>query len=138
VADAPYSHIPVFVRAGSIIPVGPEQEWSDQCAPELITLYVYTGADAEFTLYEDDGVSYDYEAGAQSTIRFSWNEGRQQLTIHDREGSFPGMLANRRFQIVLVNPDSATPMLPSPVNGKPIVEYSGKEITIFGGAEVKS
>ena len=138
VADAPYSHIPVFVRAGSIIPVGPEQEWSDQCAPELITLYVYTGADAEFTLYEDDGVSYDYETGAQSTIRFSWNEGRQQLTIHDREGSFPGMLANRRFQIVVVNPDSATPLQPSPVNGKPIVEYSGKEKTIFGETEVKS
>ena len=128
-ADAPYSHIPVFVRAGSIIPIGPEQEWSDQRAPELITLYVYTGADAEFTLYEDDGETYDYESGASSTIRFSWDEDKQQLTIHDRQGSYPGMLLKRRFQVVLVGPDHPSPLLPSPVDNYPIINYSGSLVT---------
>lgn len=73
-AEAPYERIPVYVPAGSILPFGPEMEWSDEKPAELINLYVYTGRDASFTLYEDENTNYGYERGHYATIRFSYNE----------------------------------------------------------------
>jgi alpha-D-xyloside xylohydrolase len=66
---------------------------------------IYSGSDAEFTLYEDEGDNYNYEKGVYSTITFKWNDKMQSLNISDREGKFPGMLEKRTFNIVIVKPD---------------------------------
>lgn len=128
-ADAPYEKIPVFVPEGAIIPFGPEMEWSDQKPAELINLYVYAGRDGEFTLYEDEGVNYNYEKGKYATITFKYDDQRRQLTIGKRQGDFKGMLKQRRFNVVLVTKDGAKPLdLESP-QGK-MVNYTGKAITV--------
>ena len=100
-AEAPYGRIPLFVRAGSILPLGPDMQWCDEKAADPVELRIYPGADASFTLYEDDGVSYAYEKGAYSTIPLYWDDDAGVLTIGDRAGSFPGMLAERHFQVRL-------------------------------------
>ncbi len=104
---APYERIPLYVRAGSIIPFGPEIRWSDEKRAELIDLYVYAGKDCSFTLYEDEDVNYNYEKGAYSTILFSWDDAARTLSIGERKGEFPGMLKRRRFNLVLVTPDNS-------------------------------
>ena len=101
---APYDRMPLYVRAGSIVPFGPEIQWSDEKPAEDIRLYVYAGADATFTLYEDDGLTFGYEKGAYSTVPIRWDDSTRTLTIDAREGSFPGMLAERRFVVVVVDP----------------------------------
>ena len=100
-ADAPYERIPLFVRGGSILPLGPEMQWSDEKPADPIELRIYPGADAFFTLYEDDGVSYAYEKGACSMIPIIWDDASGTLTIGERSGSFPGMLGERRFIVRL-------------------------------------
>ena len=124
VADAPYERIPVFVPAGSIIPFGPEMEWSDQKPAELINLYVYAGRDAEFTLYEDEGTNYNYEKGKYSTIDFKYNDHDKTLTICDRQGEFDGMLKNRRFNIVYITPAHSQSFVMEHPHGK-MVKYNG-------------
>ena len=104
--DAPYDRIPLFVRAGSIIPFGPEIEWSDQRPADVIDLYVYAGADGSFTLYEDENVNYNYEKGLFATIPFTWDDNAGVLTIGSRTGDFPGMLRERVFNIIKVSPDA--------------------------------
>ena len=131
-ADAPYERIPVYVPEGSIIPFGPEMEWSDQHQAELINLYVYTGADAEFTLYEDENTNYDYERGQYATITFKYDDLEGTLTITDRNGSFDGMLTARRFNVVTVSPDRAQPLDLDTPQGT-MVEYSGKAVTVKVG-----
>ena len=102
--DAPYERIPVFVRAGAIVPVGPELQYADEKPADPITLMVYTGADGRFSLYEDDGTSYAYERGEAARIPLRWEERTRTLIIGRREGSFAGMLASRTFQVVFVSP----------------------------------
>ena len=101
---APYERMPLFVRAGSIIPFGPEIEWTNQKPDDDICLYVYAGADAHFDLYEDDGESYAYERGAYSVISIYWRDEDRELSFSPRQGSFPGMLEKRHFRIVVVDP----------------------------------
>lgn len=127
--NAPYERIPIFVREGSIVPFGPDIQWSDEKKPELVTLYVYGGADAAFELYEDDGTSYDYERGRFSTINISYDDENATLTIGDRTGDYEGMLSKRRFNVVLVTANAAKPLNLDNPDGK-IVEYEGKRITI--------
>jgi len=97
VADAPYSRMPLYVRAGSIVPFGPDMEWSDAMPADPVELRIYPGADASFVLYEDENVNYNYEKGAYSTIEFRWDDAFRTLTIGERKGSFPGMLRERSF-----------------------------------------
>ncbi|HZL12053.1 MAG TPA: TIM-barrel domain-containing protein [Prolixibacteraceae bacterium] len=101
--DAPYERMPLFVKEGSIVPFGPEIQYTGEKQANDITLYVYTGKDAEFTLYEDEGVNYNYEKGDFSTIPFKYNEEAGKLTIGDATGSFDGMLKSRTFNIVWVS-----------------------------------
>jgi alpha-D-xyloside xylohydrolase len=101
-APAPYDAMPVHVRAGSILPFGPELQWTGERSADPITLFVYAGKDGTFTLYEDDGLTYGYEKGAFSRIPVRWNDATGTLTLGRREGSFPGMLARRTFEVVLV------------------------------------
>ncbi len=124
--NAPYERIPLYVKAGSIVPFGPSMEWSDEKPADNIRVYIYAGADAEFTLYEDDGLTYGYEKGAFSTIQFRWDDASRTLTIGDRNGEFPGMLKERRFTVILVEPSNPKAYDPD-ADGKE-VEYRGKEI----------
>ncbi len=94
--------MPLFVKEGSIVPFGPEIQYTGEKQADVITLYVYTGKNAEFTLYEDEGVNYNYEKGAFSTIQFKYDEQAGKLAIGDATGSFDGMLKSRTFNIVWV------------------------------------
>jgi alpha-D-xyloside xylohydrolase len=95
------NRVPMFVRAGSILPLGPEMQYVGEKAWDQLELRIYPGADGSFTLYEDEGDGYNYERGVYSTITFSWNDKTRELTIGERQGEYPGMLKNRRFSLVL-------------------------------------
>ena len=101
--DAPYEQIPLYIREGAIIPVGPEIQYTGEKPSDLVVLYVYRGKDGAFTLYEDEGTNYNYEKGAFSNIPFSYNEAEGTLTIGARQGNFEGMLNERTFVIVTVS-----------------------------------
>ena len=101
-----FDRVPMFVRAGSILPLGPEMQYVGEKAWDNLELRVYPGADGTFTLYEDEGDNYNYEKGIYSTITFQWNDKTRTLTIHDRKGDYPGMLKHRQFTITL--PDGTT------------------------------
>ena len=125
---APYERMPLFVRAGSVIPFGPAMEWSDQKPADAIRLFVYAGADADFTLYEDDGLTYAYEQGAFSKIPIHWDDAARTLTIGDREGSFPGMPERRTFYVIVVDP--AHPHGYDPDAKGTVCDYQGKTVTL--------
>ena len=108
-ADAPYERMPLFVKAGSIIPLGPAIEYTDQKPADEILVVVFSGADAHFTLYEDDGVSYGYENGKYATIDFFWDEDARQLHIGGRKGSYPGVLKTRTFRVCVLDPEHPHP-----------------------------
>src|SRR5688572_27987795 len=101
-ADVPYETMPVYVKEGSIIPFGPELQYTAEKKPDTITLQVYAGKDGEFTLYEDEGLNYNYEKGVYATIRFQYSENNKTITIHERTGNFPGMLKKRYFRIKFI------------------------------------
>ena len=128
VVPAPYERIPLFVRAGSIIPFGPEMEWSGEKPADDIRLFIYSGADADFTLYEDDGLTYGYEKGQYATIPISWNESEGTLTLGPREGKFSGMLESRSFHVVLV--DQAHPVAYDPDAPGKVITYDGSPVSL--------
>ena len=101
-ADAPIEKLPLYVRAGSIVPMGPKMEWATQKPEDPIELRIYPGTDGDFTFYEDENDGYAYEKGAHATIALHWDDGAKTLTFGAREGSFPGMLAEHTFRVVLV------------------------------------
>ena len=94
--------IPLYIKSGSIIPFGPQVQYATEKKWDKLEIRVYPGANGEFTLYEDENDNYNYEKGAYSTITFIWNDAKKALTINDRKGSFSGMLASRKFNIVIV------------------------------------
>ena len=114
------NRVPMFVRAGSILPLGPEMQYVGQQPWDNLELRVYPGADARFVLYEDEGDSYNYEHGAYTTITITWDDSRRQLTIGERQGAFKGMLTQRRFTIVM------------PDGRQQVVDYDGhtKAVTL--------
>jgi alpha-D-xyloside xylohydrolase len=128
-APAPIEKLPLFVRAGSIVPMGPEKEWSTEKPEDPLELRVYRGANGDFTLYEDENDGYNYEKGAYATIQFHWDEMKQTLTMDERKGEFPGMLAERSFQVVFVSANHGAGVVPE---GKPdkIVHYAGKQVIV--------
>jgi alpha-D-xyloside xylohydrolase len=128
-ADAPLERIPIYVRAGSIVPMGPDEEWSDQKPADPIELRIYAGADADFTLYEDENDTYNYEKGSYATIPFHWDDAKQTLTIGERHGNFPGMLAHRAFRIVMVAEKHGVGVEPTPTADKTI-QYSGGSLSV--------
>ena len=104
--ETSFDRVPMFVRAGSILPLGPEMQYVGEKAWDNLELHIYPGADGDFTLYEDEGDGYNYEKGIYTTITFHWNDKTRTLTIGERKGEYPGMLKTRQFTIVL--PDGAT------------------------------
>ena len=129
IVDAPYEQIPVFVREGAIIPFGPEMEWSDEKPAELINLYVYEGQDGSFQLYEDEGTNYNYENGKYATIDITYDDVTKTVSFGARKGQFPGMLKNRRFNIVFVSKDAPKPLNLDNPEGK-MVNYNGKAVSV--------
>ena len=110
--------VPMFVRAGSILPLGPEMQYVGEKAWDKLELRVYPGANGSFTLYEDEGDNYNYEKGQYATITFHWNDKARTLTIDERKGSFPGMLTQRQFTIV------------TPDGKQKVVNYSGQKMQV--------
>ena len=108
------NRVPMFVRAGSIVPMGPEMQYVGEKSWDQLELRVYPGADGQFVLYEDEGDGYNYEKGAYSTINIKWNERTRTLTIGECQGNFKGMIQQRCFTIV------------TPDGNQKTVEYSGK------------
>jgi alpha-D-xyloside xylohydrolase len=129
VADAPIEKMPLMVRAGSIVPMGPFLQYSIEKPADPIELRIYPGADGSFTLYEDENDNYNYEKGVYATIAFHWNDASRRLTIDARKGEFPGMLKTRTFQIVIAGKSHGVGV---EVTGNPdkVISYTGEEQTI--------
>ena len=127
--DAPFEQIPLFVREGSILPFGPEIQFTDEKPADPITLCVYTGRNCAFTLYEDEGTNYNYEKGECSTIKFSYDETTGELTIGERKGEFKGMLKERVFNIVWITPDNPVAFYPE-IIPHDSVTYKGEKVVI--------
>jgi alpha-D-xyloside xylohydrolase len=117
--ETPIDIMPLYVRAGSIVPLGPDVQYATQKDWSDLEIRIYPGADAEFTLYEDEGDNYNYESGAYSTIVFRWDDASRTLTIDERQGSFPGMLENRTFRVSAIGDGSSQ-----------TVSYSGDKLTV--------
>ena len=127
-AAAPIETIPLYIKAGSIVPMGPYLQYATEKAADPIELRVYTGANADFVLYEDENDTYNYEKGSYSTIAMNWNEADKTLILSDRKGEFPGMLKDRTFRVVWVTPKNGTGI--EPAKQAETIQYSGKEIKI--------
>ena len=129
IADAPYERMPVFVKAGSIIPFGPELQYTSEKPADTITLNIYTGADASFNLYEDEGTNYNYEKGEYATIPIKYNEVSKTIVIGDRKGSFNGMLSKRIFRLNIITPGHEMNGGPEGNIGKEML-YEGHKLLI--------
>jgi alpha-D-xyloside xylohydrolase len=127
--DAPIDMIPLLVKAGSIIPMGPFEEYSTQKPADPLELRIYKGSNGSFTLYEDENDNYNYEKGIYATITFNWDDASKTLTIGDRKGEFPGMLKTRTIKIVLVDEKQGMGIELSKTVDK-TVTYNGKQQTI--------
>ena len=110
--------VPMFVRAGSILPLGPEMQYVGEKKWDNLEVRVYPGANGTFVLYEDEGDNYNYEKGQYTTITFDWNDSKKMLTIGDRQGNYPGMLNTRTFTVVM------------PDGQQKVVQYSGTKTEI--------
>ncbi|TKK68901.1 DUF5110 domain-containing protein [Ilyomonas limi] len=128
-ADAPYERMPLFVKEGSIVPTGPALQYTSEKKADPITLFVYTGKDGSFSLYEDGDTTYDYEKGAYSIIPFTYNEATKTLTIGKREGTYDGMLTNRTCNVVWINKNSNRAL---DFDKKPdaSVQYNGNTVSL--------
>jgi alpha-D-xyloside xylohydrolase len=127
-AGAAIETLPLYIKAGSIVPMGPYLQYATEKVADPIELRVYTGADADFVLYEDENDTYNYTQGKYSTIAIEWREATKTLIIKDRKGEFPGMLKDRTFRVVWVTPKNGNGV--EPAKTAETVQYSGKEISI--------
>lgn len=124
----PLDIIPLYVKAGSIIPVGPSVQYAEEKNWDNLEIRIYPGANGQFVLYEDENDNYNYEKELYSTITFNWDDSKKTLIIGDRKGSFPGMLESRKFNIVLVTVNKA--------GGENTVDQPDK-IIIYRGNKLK-
>jgi alpha-D-xyloside xylohydrolase len=123
VADAPLEKIPLFVRAGSILPMTEAMQFADEKPEAPYEIRVYRGADGEFTIYEDAGDGYEYETGGCSTIKLTWDDQRGELTVHRRAGSFAKMTRSREYNLVFISPEQNHRLAKK-------IAYTGDEIKI--------
>ncbi len=126
---APLDRLPLFVRAGSIVPMGPDVQYAAEKPADPIELRVYAGADGDFVLYEDESDNYNYEKGVHATIAIHWDDANKKLSIGNREGEFPGMLKDRKFRVVLVR-DGHGAGIGQTQQADKEVEYSGKAVAV--------
>ena len=125
---APYERMPLYVRAGSILPVGPAIEYVDEKPADDLLILIYAGADSWFELYEDDGVSYAYEQGKYGTIDFEWMDEFRTLNIYGAAGDDTFTRKERTFRIVVVDPKHPFAWNPD-AKGK-VVKYHGEPLEI--------
>ena len=135
-AAAPLDQMPLFVRAGSIVPFGPDLQYANEKTADPIELRVYPGADGAFSLYEDQGDGYGYEKGLCATIPFTWNDRTRTLVIGQRQGGFPGMLNARTFRVVLVTPGGSTGIEAADTASE--VRYDGRSLEVHLPAPAQS
>jgi alpha-D-xyloside xylohydrolase len=128
-AAAPLETLPLYVRGGSILPMGPAVQYTTEKPADPIELRVYRGADADVTLYEDDGETYSYEKGAYATIPIHWSDSTRTLSVGDETGSFAGMLQHHSFQVVCVGEGYGNGVNPTEPAGK-VVPYDGKAVSV--------
>jgi len=126
--SAPINLIPLFVRAGSILPFGPALQYVTEKPADPLEIRIYDGANGSFTLYEDENDNYNYEQGKYATISFVWNDAKQRLTIGERKGGFPGMLGARTFRLVRVAPGRGVG--DQETADAKVVKYTGKAIRV--------
>jgi alpha-D-xyloside xylohydrolase len=117
------------VRAGSIVPFGPEIQYIGEKPEDPLTVYVYAGANGDFILYEDEGTNYNYEHGAFSEIPLHWDDAARTLTLGQRRGSFPGMPEHRRFDVVLVSATHPEGFSFTPA-ASAHADYNGQAVTV--------
>jgi alpha-D-xyloside xylohydrolase len=132
-ASAPIETLPLFIRPGSILPMGPFLQYSSEKPADPLELRIYPGANGSFTLYEDEGDSYRYEKGAHATITLAWDDAAKTLTISKRAGDFPGMLKERTFNVVLVRENHGNGVAITETPDK-VVKYSGDETKVTRGS----
>jgi alpha-D-xyloside xylohydrolase len=125
---APLDQIPLYVKAGSVLPLGPQVQYASEKKLDSLEIRVYEGANGRFMLYEDQNDNYNYEKGVYSLIPFIWNEKKKTLTIGDRKGQYPGYLEKRVFNIVFVNKSTETGIENN--LSKTNITYIGKELVI--------
>jgi alpha-D-xyloside xylohydrolase len=128
-ATAPLQTMPLYIPAGSILPLGPPIQYVSEKPADPIELRIYRGANGSFTLYEDEGDTYHYEKGVYATIPLDWNEATQTLRIGERKGSFPGMLKQRTFNVVFVSANHGIGVDDTPKPDRTI-KYSGQSISV--------
>jgi alpha-D-xyloside xylohydrolase len=128
-ADAPYSEMPIYIRAGSIIPCGPEIQYTSEKPADPIRIFVYTGSNGSFTFYEDENTNYNYEKGKFAKIPLTFNEDKKELVIGKRLGSFAGMLKKRSIEIIFISNEKQSGLN---FDSKPdaVVVYNGSQKTI--------
>ncbi len=125
----PLNTMPLYVRAGSIVPMGPVVQYATEKLDAPYEIRIYPGANAKFTLYEDDNETYNYEKGQYATYELSWNDAARILTVGDRKGSFPGMAQKRTLKVVLAGPDVNAGIGEGAANAK-TVTYSGSRLQV--------
>jgi alpha-D-xyloside xylohydrolase len=126
--DVPLDVFPLYVRAGSIVPMGPVVQYATEHADAPYEIRVYPGADARFTIYEDDNETYDYEKGRHATYDLAWNDAAKTLTVSARKGTYPGLVKTRKLNVVLVGAANATAIEPAAATKS--VTYSGKAVSV--------
>lgn len=127
--DTPIEVLPLYVKAGSIVPWGPKVQYATEKKWDNLEIRIYPGADGKFTLYEDENDNYNYEKGAYSEITFHWDNATHQLKISEKKGNFAGAVTQRKFNIILVTPDKGIGMQPASKTDK-IINYKGKAVTV--------
>src|SRR5579862_5398268 len=127
-AAAPLAEMPLFVRAGSIIPLGPEIQYAEQPSKDPIELRIYTGADGDFTLYQDDGNTYDYEKGELASVPIHWDDTRHRLTIGVRSGRYQGIPQIQPILIVFVRENRGAGINPTPPTAAELIPYDGRVV----------
>lgn len=125
---APLDLVPLYVRAGSILPMGPVLQYATQHPEAPLDIRIYPGADARFTLYDDDGETYAYEKGQRATTELIWHDRSRTLTIGARRGAFPGMVKRRILNIAVIGPSPAGGMASAPVHRR--VQFSGRKLSV--------
>lgn len=129
VTDAPLETMPLFVRAGSIVPIGPQIQFTDEQPDAPIELWVYPGQDGRFTMYEDEGDNYNYEQGNFATISLVWNDNARQLILDTRDGNYPGMENTKTFRVVIAREKAFDPLAAETSDAR-MVLYDGRRIVL--------